>query len=62
MQGLTLIGSGWHPFLFRSEIKALTGPIEVIHPSVVSIPLIASTLDFFSRASLLDSCLSIAGR
>ena len=30
MQGLTLIGSGWHPHLFRAEIKALTGPLEVI--------------------------------
>ena len=62
MQGLTLIGSGWHPFLFRSEIKALTGPIEVIHPRVVYIPLIDSTLELLSRAALLDDVLSIAGR
>ena len=62
MQGLTLIGSGWHPSLFRAEIQALTGPIEVINPRVLYIPLIESSLDRLSRAALLDEVLSDSGR
>ena len=30
-----LIGSGWHPALFRSEAEALVGPVGFIHPRVV---------------------------
>ena len=62
MQGLTLIGSGWHPYLFRAEIKALTGPLEVIHPRVVYIPHTDSAIRRLSRAALLDEVLSSAGR
>lgn len=62
MQGLTLIGSGWHPLLFRAEIKALTGPIEVIHPRVLYIPLTDSSLARLSRAALLDDVLCNTGR
>ena len=62
MQGLTLIGSGWHPFLFRAEIQALTGPIEVMNPRVLYIPLTESSLDRLSRAALLDEVLSDSGR
>jgi len=62
MQGLTLIGSGWHPYLFRAEIKALTGPLEVIHPRVVYIPHTDSAIRRLSRAALLDQVLSSAGR
>jgi len=62
VQGLTLIGSGWHPSLFRSEIKALTGPIEVIHPRVLYIPLTDSTLTRLSRAALLDDVLCLSAR
>ena len=62
VQGLTLIGSGWHPTLFRAEIKALTGPIEVINPRVVYIPLTESSLDRLSRAALLDDVISNSAR
>ena len=62
MQGLTLIGSGWHPTLFRAEVKALTGPIEVMHPRVLYIPLTESTLLRLSRAALLDDVLSLSAR
>ena len=62
MQGLTLIGSGWHPFLFRAEIQALTGPIEVINPRVLYIPLTDSSLDRLSKAAMLDEVLSNPGR
>ena len=62
MQGLTLVGSGWHPVLFRAEIQALTGPIEVMNPRVLYIPLTESSLDRLSRAALLDEVLSDSGR
>jgi len=62
VQGLTLIGSGWHPTLFRAEVKALTGPIEVMHPRVLYIPLTESTLPRLSRAALLDDVLSLSAR
>ena len=62
MQGLTLIGSGWHSSLFRAEIKALTGPVEVIHPRVLYIPLTDSTLTRLSRAALLDDVLCLSAR
>ena len=62
MRGLTLIGSGWHPHLFRAEIKALTGPLEVIHPRVVYIPHTDSAIRRLSRAALLNEVLSSAGR
>ena len=57
-----MIGSGWHSSLFRAEIKALTGPIEVIHPRVLYIPLTDSTLTKLSRAALLDDVLSLSAR
>ena len=62
MQGLTLIGSGWHPLLFRSEIQALTGQFETINPRVLNIPLTESTLERLSRAALLDEVLCESGR
>ena len=61
-QGLTLIGSGWHPTLFSAEIKALTGPIEVINPRVVYIPLTESSFDPLSRAAQLDEVISKSAR
>jgi len=62
VQGLTLIGSGLHPLLFRAEIQALTGPIEIINPRVLYIPLTESSLERLSRAALLDEVLSDSGR
>ena len=30
-RSLAILGSGWHPPLFREEARALLGPIEVLH-------------------------------
>ena len=58
MSGLMLIGSGWHPALFRSEAEALVGPVGFIHPRVV---VTTSTdeisLNRLSRSALVDEVL-----
>ena len=58
VQGLTLIGSGWHPALFRSEAEALAGPIGLVHPRIVVTESNGEeTLQRLSRAALLDDVL-----
>lgn len=57
MQMLTLVGNGWHPWLFREESKSLMGEIEVLHPRVVNIPLQENTHSRISRAALIDDVL-----
>ena len=63
MSGLTLIGSGWHPALFRSEAEALVGPVGFVHPRVV---VTTSTdevaLNRLSRSALVDEVLCNAER
>ena len=58
MSGLTLVGSGWHPALFRSEAEALVGPVGFVHPRVV---VTTSTdeiaLNRLSRSALVDEVL-----
>jgi len=58
-----LLGSGWHPPLFRSEINALFGDMKVLHPRIV---LLEESIDeiFFSRISrsaLVDDLLHFGG-
>ncbi len=56
--GFTLIGSGWHPALFRSEAEALAGPVGFVHPRVVMTEAAsADTENRLSRAALLDDIL-----
>lgn len=57
LQMLTLVGNGWHPWLFREESKSLMGEIEVLHPRVVNIPLQENTHSRISRAALIDDVL-----
>lgn len=57
MQMITLVGNGWHPWLFREEAKSLMGEIETIHSRIVSIPLSENTLSRLSRAALIDDVL-----
>ena len=61
LQMLTLVGNGWHPWLFREETKSLMGEIEVLHPRVVSVPLKENTNSRFSRAALIDDVLENPG-
>ncbi len=57
LQMLTLVGNGWHPWLFRQEVTSLIGESEVIHPRLVSIPLSENTFSRISRAALIDDAL-----
>lgn len=58
MSGLMLIGSGWHPALFRSEAEALVGPVGFIHPRIVVTSSIdESAINRLSRSALVDEVL-----
>jgi len=58
-----LLGSGWHPPLFRSEINALFGDLKILHPRIVLLD--QSIDDIFltriSRAALVDDLLHFGG-
>tara|TARA_B100000900_G_scaffold359966_1_gene331735 strand:+ start:2287 stop:3423 length:1137 start_codon:yes stop_codon:yes gene_type:complete len=58
-----LLGSGWHPPLFRSEISSLFGEIEVLHPRIVLLDQIIDDifLSRVSRAALVDDILHYGG-
>ena len=58
-----LLGSGWHPPLFRSEINALFGDMKVLHPRIV---LLEESIDEIflsriSRSALVDDLLHFGG-
>ena len=58
MTALTLIGSGWHPALFRSEAEALVGPVGFIHPRVVVTELDSpNAMIRLLRSALIDDVL-----
>ena len=59
---LALVGSGWHPPLFREEARALLGSIEVLHPRMVSCPNSDSVLGRITRASLIDEAIESTSR
>ena len=62
MRSLMLIGSGWHPSLFRAEANALVGPIETLHPRIAFVTQSESILDRLSDASLVDDVLHHTSR
>ncbi len=62
MRSLTLVGSGWHPPLFRAEIMALLGPIEILHPRIAFVTQDESSLQSIKRAALVDDCLRDSAR
>ncbi len=56
--GLMLIGSGWHPALFRSEAEALVGPVGFVHPRIVLTESEGdAALNRLDRAALVDEVL-----
>ena len=61
-RSLVLLGSGWHPPLFREECKALLGPIETLHPRLTFVTQLDSILDRISGASLVDEVLHSTSR
>ena len=61
-RSLVLLGSGWHPRLFREECSALLGPNEVLHPRITFVTQTESVLDRISGASLIDEVLHSTSR
>ena len=59
---LALVGSGWHPPLFREEARSLLESIEVLHPRIVSSSNSDSTVVRISRASLIDEAIESTSR
>ena len=62
VSNLALVGSGWHPPLFREEAKALLGEIEALHPRMVSSQQSDSVLGSISGASLVDEVIESTSR
>ena len=58
-----LLGSGWHPPLFRSEIDALFGDLQILHPRIVLLDesIDDNFLSRVSRAALVDDLLHFGG-
>jgi|TARA_B100001996_G_scaffold360518_1_gene326570 tRNA (guanine10-N2)-dimethyltransferase len=58
-----LLGSGWHPPLFRSEIDALFGNLNPLHPRIVLLdePIDDNFLSRVSRAALVDDLIHFGG-
>ena len=61
-RSLVLLGSGWHPPLFREECRALLGPIETLHPRLTFVTQVESVLERISGASLVDDVLHSTSR
>ena len=61
-QSLVLVGSGWHPPLFREECRALLGPIETLHPRLTFVTQSDSVLERISGASLVDDVIHSTSR
>jgi tRNA (guanine10-N2)-dimethyltransferase len=63
MSGTLLLGSGWHPFLFRSEITALFGDFKTLHPRLVLLdqPIDEKLLSRLSSAALVEDLLHFGG-
>ncbi len=61
-RSLVLVGSGWHPPLFREEARALLGPIETLHPRLAFVTQSDSVLERLSAASLVDDVLQSTSR
>ena len=56
-----MVGMGWHPWLFREEMKALLGDISILHPRIVSYDIRQEEISRLSGAALLDEVLILGG-
>ena len=61
-RSLVLLGSGWHPRLFREECRALLGPTETLHPRLTFVTQAESVLERISGASLVDDAIHSTSR
>ncbi len=57
MRSVILVGSGWHPPLFRAEADSLVGPIETLHPRMVYVTIDDSSMSLLAESSLVESIL-----
>jgi len=57
MRSVILVGSGWHPPLFRAEANSLAGPIETLHPRMVFATVEGSSMALLTKSSLVESAL-----
>ena len=62
VRSLAILGSGWHPPLFREEARALLGPIEVLHQRMAFFTQSDEVIDRISEASLIDEALNSTSR
>ena len=62
VSNLALVGSGWHPPLFREEARALLGSAEILHPRMVSVAHSDSVQGMISGASLVDEVIESTSR
>ena len=62
VSNLALVGSGWHPPLFREEARALLGSAEILHPRMVSVAHSDSVQGMISGASLVDEVIDSTSR
>jgi tRNA (guanine10-N2)-dimethyltransferase len=62
VSNLALVGSGWHPPLFREEARALLGSAEILHPRMVSAAHSESVQGMISGASLVDEVIESTSR
>ena len=61
-RSMVLVGSGWHPPLFREECKSLLGPLEILHPRILFVTQADSAVKSISGASLVDEVLHSTSR
>jgi len=63
MSGTLILGSGWHPFLFRSEIKSLFGDFKILHPRLILLDkgIEDKFLLRLSSAALVDDLIHFGG-
>jgi len=59
---LALVGSGWHPPLFREEARSLLESIDVLHPRIVTSSNSDSAVGRISRAALIDEAIESTSR
>ena len=59
MGRFALLGMGWHSWLFREEMRAIVGEVDLLHPRVVSCKIEAETLGRLSGSLFWMKYLSL---
>ena len=61
MGSFALLGMGWHSWLFREEMRAIVGDLDILHPRIVACKIREGTLERLSGCALLDEVLVLGG-